>query len=59
MLSEAPVIGCNVKPKMSDILHWEGTITGPKGTPYEGGIFQIELNFDTGYPLNPPKVSVF
>lgn len=31
-------------------------LQGPKGTPYEGGLFFVELCFDQAYPHTPPRV---
>ncbi len=39
-----------------DPLVWEGLITGPAGTPYEGGVFRWSLMFPNDYPFNPPHV---
>nr|AFK44991.1 unknown [Lotus japonicus] len=33
-----------------------GTIPGPVGTPYEGGVFQIDITLPDGYPFEPPKM---
>ncbi|CAG9316453.1 unnamed protein product [Blepharisma stoltei] len=33
---------------------WKGTLNGPPGTPYEGGLFEFQLNFPADYPTNPP-----
>jgi ubiquitin-conjugating enzyme (huntingtin interacting protein 2) len=33
-----------------------GTIQGPQGTPYEGGIFQISIEIPKQYPFEPPKM---
>ncbi|KAI2500010.1 hypothetical protein MHU86_6588 [Fragilaria crotonensis] len=33
-----------------------GTIKGPEGTPYEGGIFQIDIDIPKQYPFEPPKM---
>lgn len=38
---------------MRDLI---ATITGPPGTPYEGGRFQLSLNIPLLYPLQPPRV---
>jgi baculoviral IAP repeat-containing protein 6 len=29
-------------------------ITGPEGTPYEGGLFLFDVYFPAGYPMVPP-----
>lgn len=35
---------------------WAGTITGPEGTPYEGGKFDLLIDIPNEYPFRPPKV---
>lgn len=30
---------------------------GPKDTPYEGGVFRIEVNLNEKYPFEPPKIA--
>lgn len=39
-----------------DLSHWKGTLKGPEGTPYEGGIFTVDIRLDDDYPYNPPKM---
>eukprot|EP00823_Brevimastigomonas_motovehiculus_P002463 TRINITY_DN1501_c0_g1_i1.p1 TRINITY_DN1501_c0_g1~~TRINITY_DN1501_c0_g1_i1.p1 ORF type:complete len:204 (+),score=35.23 TRINITY_DN1501_c0_g1_i1:58-669(+) len=39
-----------------DMLHWKGSITGPKGTPYEGGVFVVDIEIPKNYPFTPPKM---
>lgn len=39
-----------------DLRHLKGTINGPSGTPYEGGVFEIDINIPTAYPFEPPKM---
>lgn len=40
----------------TDLSHLEGTITGPDGTPYEGGVFKIDIVIPSSYPFEPPKM---
>ena len=36
--------------------HLIGTITGPSGTPYENGVFDVDILIDGDYPFVPPKM---
>lgn len=36
--------------------HLVGTITGPEGTPYEGGRFDVDILIPREYPFEPPKM---
>ncbi|KAL3902496.1 MAG: hypothetical protein SGPRY_012047, partial [Prymnesium sp.] len=40
----------------SNPLHWKGAIKGPIGTPYEGGLFRIDIVLPSDYPFVPPKM---
>lgn len=33
-----------------------GQIRGPPGTPYEGGMYTIDVEIPDTYPFHPPKV---
>lgn len=39
-----------------NIRHWLGRIKGPVGTPYEAGIFYLDIKIPDEYPYAPPKV---
>ncbi|KAH7103733.1 ubiquitin-conjugating enzyme [Auriculariales sp. MPI-PUGE-AT-0066] len=39
-----------------DFFKWEALISGPKDTPFEGGVFVAILTFPTDYPLSPFKM---
>ncbi|OLL22211.1 Ubiquitin-conjugating enzyme E2 6 [Neolecta irregularis DAH-3] len=43
-------------PNESNILEWHYLITGPKGTPYEGGQYHGTLTFPPDYPYKPPAI---
>lgn len=38
----------------SDLTHLKASITGPPGTPYEGGKFIVDVKIPTEYPFRPP-----
>lgn len=40
----------------SNPRHLKGTILGPEGTPYEGGVFEINIDIPKQYPFEPPKM---
>ncbi|MCJ1281775.1 Ubiquitin-conjugating enzyme E2 D1 [Xylographa opegraphella] len=48
----------SLAPFDDDIFNCLGTIYGPPGTPYDGGIFYLWIKFPTDYPFNPPKIRV-
>lgn len=52
-----PPEGIVASPTQEDnVFHWDCLIMGPKDTPYEGGIFNAQLEFPRDYPLSPPKM---
>jgi len=40
-----------------NFFDWEAKLTGPLGTPYEGGTFYLKIIFPSDYPFKPPNVS--
>ena len=39
-----------------NMLLWKGWIRGPADTPYEGGVFQLDIRCGMDYPLAPPTI---
>lgn len=48
--------GIRVALKGDNLVNLIGTIPGPTGTPYDGGVFQIDITLPDGYPFEPPKM---
>lgn len=40
----------------TDLMIWNAKIKGPQNSPFENGIFDIQLKFNTDYPIKPPSV---
>lgn len=48
----------SVGPKStSNLFDWKGSIAGPSGSCYEGGVFQFNIHLPHDYPFHPPKVT--
>lgn len=51
-----PPEGIEAMPLDEMCCHWQATITGPAGSPYEGGLFYLYVQVPYSYPMCPPVV---
>jgi len=57
MLKEGTIVQLQTfDAKIKSLDHLALTLKGPKGTPYEGGLFKLEVKFPPDYPQKPPFV---
>ena len=56
-MQKSPPFNCSAGPVADNIYHWQGTIIGPKKTPYSDGIFKLKIFFSDEYPMKPPQVT--
>ncbi|KAJ1553659.1 Ubiquitin-conjugating enzyme E2 U [Nowakowskiella sp. JEL0078] len=59
-LSKIPGLwGIECKCVQNNLFHWEATLHGLINTPWEGGVFKLELLFDENFNDSPPEVFFF
>jgi len=51
-----PPEGIQATPLDRHCCHWQASITGPHGSPYQGGLFFLYLQIPNSYPMRPPVV---
>jgi len=55
-LAEEPVPGIYANPDPANSRYFHVQIAGPIQSPFEGGLFSLELFLPDDYPMVPPKV---
>jgi ubiquitin-conjugating enzyme E2 N len=55
-LMHEPVPGISAVPDESNARYFHVIVTGPEDSPFEGGLFKLELFLPEDYPMSAPKV---
>lgn len=58
MLYCVVVPGISAVPDESNARYFHVIVTGPEDSPFEGGLFKLELFLPEDYPMSAPKVCI-
>jgi len=53
---DPPVVGCSAGIIDENIMHWRATLFGPSDSPYQGGVFNLDIVFHDNYPFKAPSI---
>jgi ubiquitin-conjugating enzyme E2 D len=55
-ITQDPPLNISASSIDDNLFEWEAILLGPTETPYEGGIFKLNLHIPKDYPMKPPNI---
>ena len=55
-IKKDPPLNISAGPINDNLFEWEAVLLGPTETPYEGGVFILNLHIPLDYPMKPPNI---
>lgn len=55
-LEKSETEGIKITPSPTNPRHYFVKLAGPRDTPFESGVFDVEMLLPDDYPMSPPKV---
>lgn len=56
LLNNNSIENCSINQINNNLYLWECLLIGPENTPYQGGLYIIEIEFPIEYPFKSPKI---
>ena len=55
-IQKDPPVYISAGPLQDNLYEWEALLIGPEDTPYNGGVFILDIFIPSDYPIKPPNV---
>ena len=56
IITTEPIDNVSACPIKDNLFKWEATLLGPNESPYENGVYFLEISFPPEYPFKPPRI---